>query len=50
MAEWQSNALAQYGTAKFLSQTNCDCINENTCVAVDLTEVTNAKGEKMRFK
>ncbi len=49
MAEWQSSGLARYGTVKLLSQ-NCDFIDDNTCVKVDMAEATNDKGEKMRYK
>ncbi len=50
LAEWRDRASAHYGTGKLLSQTNCDFIDENTCVAVDLVETTDAKGQAMRHK
>ncbi len=49
MAEWHARGLATYGTVKLLAQTDCYFIDDNTCVAVDWSEATNAKGDKMRY-
>ena len=50
MAEWHSKGYARYGNAKLLTQTNCDFINDNTCISVDVVEATNDKGETKYYK
>ncbi len=50
IAEWQVKGRARYGTVKFLGQTNCDIIDDNTCVSVDLVETMDDEGQKIRHK
>ncbi len=50
MAEWFAKGKARYGTAKFLTQTNCDFIDDNTCVSVNKAEANGEKGERQQYK
>ncbi len=47
MAEWHSKGFTRFGTGIFLRQTNCDFIDDNTCVSVNIAE---SSGERRQYK
>ena len=50
MADWLPKGNARYGPAKFLTQTNCDFIDDNTCVSVNTVEASGETGEPLQYK
>ncbi len=50
MQNYRLDYIAKYGTTKVLDIPHFDMIDDSTCVAVSVMELTNDKGEKTALK